>query len=135
MNPALRQVMEEFAHDHVGSIPALFGRIVYLSSLLSAGSYRHAGLEPRLGSNDASAVLSRIHCDLVIAWLQLTMKERHDDLRRHLASEGREPDPRRWLQATNIAAFLPPKLGLADRELFVSELRILFEIVRRQDSP
>jgi hypothetical protein len=131
MNPTLRQIMEEFVREYVGSIPALFGRIAYLSSLFDAGRYRQAGLETRLGASRANAVLSKIHCDLVIAWLQLTMQERYDDLRQHLTNEGEKLGPKQWLESSSVADLLPRELGLADRELFVSELRILFEILRR----
>lgn len=133
MNPKLRQAMEEFERESLKTIPTVFGRIVYLSSLRNAGGYRERSLEDRLGVADARSVLSKLHCDLVAAWLRFAMQERHHDLGQYLAGQEDRAGARKRLHSANIAELLPKALGPTDRDLFLSEFRILLAIMRRQE--
>jgi hypothetical protein len=134
MNPNLRQAMDQFDRESLSVIPTMFGRIVYLSSLRDGIIYREPLLQASLGSDDAQAVLSKLHCALVIAWLRLTMQERHDDIRQYLATETDQTVAKKWLRGANISEVLPEDLSATDRELFVSELHVLLAIMRLEGS-
>ena len=134
MNPELRQEMERFDREFLAGIPTLFGRIVYLSSLREGAAYRDPRSDTPLAPNDARAVLSKLHCDLIIAWLRWPMEQRYDDFRQYLATIRNPTIREKWLRLANIAALLPEDLGAVDRELFMSEFHVLLAILRRGKS-
>jgi hypothetical protein len=133
MNPNLRQAMDQFHREFLSGIATLFGRIAYLSSLRVGVTYLEPGLQARLGADDAQAVLSKLHSDLAIAWLRLTMQERHDDICQYVAAEVDQTVAKRWLRVESIAEELPEDLSATDRELFVAEFQVLLAIMQREE--
>src|SRR5882724_9266282 len=81
-------------------IPTLYGRLAYLASLLEpdTGRYRHHGLAAVFGRNESNAALRDSHMEVFLEWLNLPLKDRHEDLNEYLISlpERRERVIRNW---------------------------------------
>src|ERR1700722_5899908 len=68
-------------------IPTLFGRLVYLSSLLSqnSGLYEHPALSQMFGEEQADETLRRSHARVFQDWLCLNLEQQKADLLEYLA--------------------------------------------------
>ncbi len=68
-------------------IPTLFGRLVYLSSLLSqnSGLYEHPALAQMFGDEQADETLRRSHARVFQDWLCLNLEQQKADLLEYLA--------------------------------------------------
>src|SRR6266851_1649145 len=83
-----RSAVADLWKHTLSNIPTLYGRLVYLGSLMEpdSGRYRHHGLATIFGRNESHAALRGSHLEIFVEWLSLPLAERHADLLEYLKS-------------------------------------------------
>jgi hypothetical protein len=124
---------EDLSKNTLSRIGSTFGRLVYLVSLRDpdSGSYRHDGLSTIHGEAKAVRAIKRAHDATFAHWLSLSLARKKMDLDEYFAgSESREPRSLKGLTLIISApSLIPSGCGLADRTLFLAEVKLLFEIL------
>ncbi len=123
-------------HRTLSQIPTLFGRLAYLSSLREAnsGAYRHYGLAQRFSDEEADSVLRASHEELFAEWLNFNLERQKQDLDEYLS--GLDEVPSRviaaWLSLAPYRTMMPVSAREVERDLFVSDLCMLLELLRHE---
>lgn len=114
-------------------IPALSGRLVYLSMLRSpiTGHYEHHGLSLLYGECEADKAIRSSHRNVFQEWLAMGLPEKVDDIERYLRSTREDPAEilRYWSRPETWRQFVPSACVAAERALFRSDLRNVLMIV------
>ncbi len=117
-------------------IPTLFGRLVYLSSLRNQnnGVYEHGGLAQMFGEEQASETLRRSHCQIFQDWLCLNLEQQKADLQEYLADLPGSPAVvlANWREAAPYRNLTPLAAQDVERQLYLSDLEMLLEMLRRE---
>src|SRR6516162_2021143 len=81
-----RSATADLFKNTLSRIPTLFGRLAYLASLRDpvSGIYRHHGLGSIFGREEARKALSESHWQIFREWLNISLEEKSEDLRRYL---------------------------------------------------
>lgn len=120
-------------------IPTAFGRLVYLSGLIdvNTGRYKHFGLIQVYSEDEADEALRRAHAEAFREWLNYSLRRQRGDLEEYLESLGgdREMVLRSWLQLTPYRNLIPPGASEASRLLYISDLELILEVLRNEESP
>ncbi len=126
--------MTEIAwQDTVVDIPSLFGKLVYVAALRdeNKGTYRHYGLEKEWPADDVHETLRQAHRVLFYEWISMALQLQVQDMLEYLA--GLEGTSRTvlatWRKVEPFLAYVPADSGRGDRELFVTDLRILVDLL------
>jgi len=110
-------------------IPTLYGKLAYLAELRdkSTGTYQHQGLMLSFGREQTQQCLRAAHQEIFYEWLRLTLAEKRQDLLQflHAVPEGAATVIAHWRTYHGFAVFVPPAATIGDRELFLSEFRLL----------
>lgn len=115
-------------------IPTLLGRLYYLASIRDdhSGEYRHHGLASMHGEAAADQTIRSSHERAFAEWLRLTLPFKKEDLDEYLA--GIEDPPERvlatWAQTKGYLRCVPGNAPALERELFLTDLETLLEVVR-----
>jgi hypothetical protein len=117
-------------------IPTLFGRLVYLSSLLGTGSglYEHPALSQMFGDEQADETLRRSHARVFQDWLCLNLEQQKADLHEYLAELPGNPAAA-FATWTNLAPYrnlVPPGAQDVERQLYMTDLEMLLELLKRE---
>ena len=127
--------MEDVWQRTLQRIPSLFGRLAYLASLRdeTSGRYRHFGLARMYGDDEADIVLRVSHERVFAEWLNLSLERQRGEIERHLdqLDEDRRTVLAAWGALQPYAALPPAAAGEAERVLYLSDLEIILEILRR----
>ena len=117
----------------LSQIPTLFGRLVYLASLRDAntGRYIHFGFAQQFSDREADQALRRSHFNTFEDWLCFSLEEQKDDLEEYLArlDQDRETVLDHWRSLPPFPSFIPASTKAAQRELFLSDLKIVLEMM------
>ncbi len=113
--------------DTVARIPTFFGRLAYLAALHENGGYRHPLISRALGAEAADRTLRRSHYQVFAEWLALNLEEQRSDLEAFLNAFQGPPD------ALPYREFAPPGIRDAERQLYLSDLEILLELLKLGD--
>jgi len=126
-------------------IPALYGRLTYLASLRdpNSGAYRHHGLSAVFGRDESGKALRESHEQAFVEWLKMSLAEKHEDLRRHLAlledPQGMAVDQavvvEHWLRTGIYRTMAPSAARPVEAELFSRDLEALLETLRLSTRP
>jgi hypothetical protein len=123
-------------HRTLAQIPTLFGRLTYLASLrnANANSYQHHGLAARFGSRAAQSAIRESHLELLRNWLELPLATRKADLASYLAmlDTPRHEVLDNWKNLRPYSQCVPLHALKPERELFLGDLEVLLEILRRE---
>ncbi|MCU1257238.1 MAG: hypothetical protein JWO80_123 [Bryobacterales bacterium] len=122
----------------LSQIPTLFGRLVYLASLRdpNTGLYQHFGFAQRFSDREADKTMRRSHVNVFADWLNLSLEEQRGDLSRYLGSlEGeKERIVANWTRFPPFAGFIPSQAREGERNLFLDDMRIMLELLRKDYS-
>jgi hypothetical protein len=124
---------EQFINNNVVPIPTLLGRLVYASSLrdINKGTYYDPALEGQ-PEEEIHAFLTSLHRTLFYEWLNLSLEEQLDDLMAYLRELSGDPARviEAWRTTEPFALYIPAGAGRGDQELFLTDLRIIVDLLR-----
>jgi len=129
-----RGASQDLWRNTLRHIPTLVGRLVYLSQLRNpnSGRYEHHGLAAVVGRSEAEKALRKSHISTFEEWLQFSLEQQKADLDLHFATmeETRREIVESWIQSESYLTLVPASIHGAERELFVSDMRALLEILK-----
>ena len=124
-----KSASEDLSRHTLSRIPTVFGKLAYLASLRdsSSGSYRHHGLSASFGREDAAAALRDSHQAVFLEWLNTTLSDKYEDLRRYVASLDAPSSETvgQWLQSKVYRTCVPASASAAEKEYFLTDLEAL----------
>jgi hypothetical protein len=133
-----RRIIQDFTATTLASIPSLFGRLIYVSSLrdLASGRYEHAGLLALHPEEAVQQALAKCHEEVIERILETTLAEQAEDVRECLETMpgGTAITVSHWQQMEAYRVLLPEESPGYLKELFCSNLRALLEILRSESS-
>lgn len=134
-----RRVVQDFTVNSLAEIPGPFARLIYVASLrdLSSGRYEHQGLAALYPEEAVQQALELCHEQIFERILEMPLEKQLEDLRNCLsAMEGGLPAVvSHWRQLEPYRILLPENAPVYLKELFVSNLRALLEILHEQCNP
>jgi hypothetical protein len=117
-------------------IPTLFGRLVYLSSLLSqnSGLYEHPALAQMFGDEQADETVRRSHARVFQDWLCLNLEQQKADLLEYLAELPGSPATAltTWLHLAPYRNLVPAAAQEVERRLYLTDLAMLLELLKHE---
>jgi hypothetical protein len=132
-NQIVQQVVDSLQQHTLASIPSHFGKMVYLASLRDENSaqYRHYGLEKLYQRDECHQALLHSHRILFYEWLRLTLAEQREDLLLYVHDLSDDPPAvlKTWRRLEPFRLYGPAETGRGDMELFLSDLRILLDLL------
>jgi hypothetical protein len=133
-----RKIVEDFTVNTLAGIPGDFGRLIYIASLrdLSSGRYEHQGLSALYPEEAMQQALQLCHGQVFERILETPLAEQLEDLKNCLgAMEGGLGEAAsHWRRLESYRLLLPEEVPDYLRDLFVSNLQTLLEILREQRS-
>jgi hypothetical protein len=112
----------------------VFGRLAYLASLRepNTGAYEHHGLAQVFGSEEAGWTLRQSHAQVFEEWLGFPLERQKQDLESYLAGlEGAVAAVlANWARLAPYRGYLPADAIQAERELFLTDLETVLELLR-----
>jgi hypothetical protein len=134
-----RRVIQDFTLTTLAGIPGLFARLTYLASLrdLSSGRYEHAGLAVLYPDAAIQQALQLCHEQIFERILEAPLSSQLEDLRACLAGMegGLSGAVSHWRRIEAYRVLLPEAVPDYLKELFISNLRALLEILDDQRFP
>jgi len=131
-----RRVVEDFTARTLAAIPSEFGKLLYVASLcdLSSGRYLHEGLAARFPAEAVQQALGFCHQELFLRLLEMPLEQQEWDIRYCMATMEGEflPKLRRWRETEFYRSLIPPESPLYLRELFLSNVRTLLDLLLEQ---
>jgi hypothetical protein len=133
-----RRIIQDFTTTTLASIPSLFGRLIYISSLrdLATGRYEHAGLLALHPGEAVQQALAKCHEEVFERILETPLAEQAEDVRGCLETMpgGLAMTVSHWQRMEAYRVLLPEESPDYLKELFCSNLRALLEILRSECS-
>jgi hypothetical protein len=132
-----RTALADLWKHTLSKIPTVCGRLAYLASLRDthSGVYKHHGLTNSFGRDEAVRALRESHEKEFLAWLNLSLSAKSDDLKAHLngLDANSEQVVAHWLKAGIYRGFVPPSARQVETELFARDFEILLGFLRAED--
>jgi hypothetical protein len=123
----------------LSQVPTTFGRIAYLAGLRNpnTGRYEHFGLAQVYSEEEADRALRTSHEEAFGRWLNWPLAEQRSDLEEYLRSleGGRETVLGAWAALGPYRNLIPVAASQAERELFVTDLELILELLRNELAP
>jgi hypothetical protein len=130
------RVVEDVWEKTLRGIASDFGKLVYLASLRdpNSGLYHHYGLEALYAQEECQEALRQSHMEVLYRWLEKSLEEQKDDLEFYLRGVEGELGVvlDNWQTLQPYLAYLPVQSDEAARQWFLSDLKIILEILRRE---
>ena len=134
--PFERGAAADVWRNTLSQIPSTFGRLVYLASLRDPNSslYQHHGLAHLFSEREADKALRSSHEEVFAQWLCLTLEQQKQDLDLYLSGleDDRRTVLRAWLQLASYRNSLPATAREVERDLFLTDLETLLELLRNE---
>ncbi|MFB3827571.1 MAG: hypothetical protein ACE15B_12435 [Bryobacteraceae bacterium] len=117
-------------------IPTTFGRLAYLASLRdqNTGAYQHHGLAQVFGEEESDRTLRESHEQTFAEWLCYPLEHQKTELDEYLS--GLETPLRTvletWVRYAPYRNFVPGMARETERQLYLADLEILLELLRRE---
>ena len=131
-----RRVIQDFTASTLAGISGQFARLVYVASLrdLSSGRYEHQGLAALYPEEAVQQALEVCHEQIFERILETPLSEQLEDLRACLAAmeSGFSSAVSHWRQLEAYRVLMPEQAPDYLKELFLSNLRALLEILQEQ---
>lgn len=138
-NQAHEKAMRDLWRRTLSQVPTTFGRIAYLASLRdpNTGRYQHFGLAQIYSEENADRALRQSHMQVFAEWLNYSIEQQKSDLEEYLRSvdANRARILKTWTTLAPYRNLLPTGASEAERQLFVSDLEIILELLRSEPSP
>jgi hypothetical protein len=133
-----RRVVQDFTLNSLAGIRGPFARLVYVASLrdLSSGRYEHQGLAALYPEEAVQQALELCHEQIFERILEMPLEKQLDDLKDCLAAMGGGlvGVVSHWRQLEWYRVLLPENAPDYLQELFLSNLRVLLEMLHEQCS-
>jgi hypothetical protein len=137
--PERSRALRDLWNRTLAQVPTTFGRIAYLASLRDAntGRYQHFGLAQIYSTEEAAGALLASHIDTFGEWLNYPLAKQKSDLEEYLGAldEDRARVLETWLALSPYRNLIPAEATEAQRELFISDLELILELLRSEISP
>jgi hypothetical protein len=134
--PLERRPAADLWRNTLGQIPTLYGRMVYLAALRdpNSGRYEHFGLAQQYSEEEAAATLHQSHHELFGEWLSLELEAKKSDLDDYLSALTAPIQQviATWIRITPYRNVMPALVIEADRQLFLNDMGMLLELLRRE---
>lgn len=134
-----RRVVQDFTLNSLAAMPGPFARLIYVASLrdLSSGRYEHQGLAALYPEEAVQQALELCHEQIFERILEMPLEKQLEDLRNCLAAMegGLSAAVSHWRQLEPYRVFWPESAPGYLRDLFLSNLRALLEILHEQCNP
>lgn len=134
-----RRVVQDFTLNSLAAMPGPFARLIYVASLrdLSSGRYEHQGLAALYPEEAVQQALELCHEQIFERILEMPLEKQLEDLRNCLAAMegGLSAAVSHWRQLEPYRVFLPENAPGYLKDLFLSNLRALLEILHEQCNP
>lgn len=131
-----RRIIQDFTLNTLAGIPGAYARLVYVASLrdLSSGRYEHQGLCALYPQQAVQEALRLCHEQVFERILESPLSEQMEDLRSCLAAMegGLAEVVSHWQQLESYRVLLPEQVPDYLRDLFLSNLRALLQILHEQ---
>ena len=118
----------------LAAIPAVYGRLVYLSGLrqTNSGRYEHHGLALLFGADEAHHALRSSHVRCFREWTGFSLEEKKADLDLYLASLGpeRAEAVRAWNETASWRNLIPASVRGAEKKHFLADVDALMALLR-----
>jgi hypothetical protein len=130
------RTIEDLWRHTLSQIGTVFGRLEYLSSLRNphTGRYEHFGLEQRFGAEKSDSTLRLSHEGVFADWVSFSLEAQKRELLTYLAGRDEPVDEvlESWLRVKPFATWVPASTRSAERTLFLADLDVLLELLRRE---
>lgn len=134
-----RRVVQDFTLNSLAAMPGPFARLIYVASLrdLSSGRYEHQGLAALYPEEAVQQALELCHEQIFERILEMPLEKQLEDLRNCLAAMegGLSAAVSHWRQLEPYRVFWPETTPGYLKDLFLSNLRALLEILHEQCNP
>jgi hypothetical protein len=118
----------------LAAIPAIYGRLVYLSGLRQAntGRYEHHGLALLFGADEAHQALRFSHVRCFREWIGFSLEQKKADLDLYLASFGSEQAAavRAWNETRSWRNLVPGSIRGGEKKQFLADVDALMALLR-----
>jgi hypothetical protein len=136
VRPLERRAIDDLWRNTLAQVRTCFGRLAYLSSLRdgNTGVYQHHGLAFVFGEEEANKALFESHLRTFGDWLNLSLEDQKVDLDQYLAElqDERAKVVENWLRLKPYITFLPATAKPGEKELYMTDLAILLELLRTE---
>ena len=117
----------------LAGIPTVFGRLVYLASLLdsTSGYYREPGMTSLLGPEGSDRSIRHSHYQVFSEWLAFSLAEQKADIDDFLRGLGHITGrPINWSASLPYRTLIPPGARDVERQLYLADLETLLELLK-----
>ncbi len=131
-----RKAAADLWRHTLSQIPTVFGRLVYLSSLRNSNTntYEHHGFALMFGEKESDRTLRESHATTFAEWLCFNLEEQKADLDLYLSTLGTDKRTivEAWLRLTPYRHLIPDAAPRAERQLYLSDLETLLELLKNE---
>jgi hypothetical protein len=132
----VKTASEMLLRESLCEIPTFFGRLVFLNSCrdVNTGQYEYFSLSQDFGDDAANDALEAAHVDTYRKWLRMNLEEQKADLVLYLFSlaADRKQILSSWIYTTPYMSIIPARVKGPEREIFVSDIRALLNLLRNE---
>lgn len=133
------KVLDDVWRRTISAIPSEVGKLAYLSSLRdpNSGQYNHYGLEALYSAEDADRALRQTHINVFYAWLSRSLADQKDDVEHYFRTVEGDLDVivDNWRDLQPYRGFIPVESDTAGRQLFLSDLGIILDLLASEFYP
>lgn len=115
--------------DELSRYPSVLGRLVAIAALRDdvTGTYHHK-TAVHFGVEETDRTLRRLHQDVLVAWLSLSLRQQQADVVIYLAALGIKAE---WFDFRKMGmSCLPHTATLPERDLFLLDLDLIQGLLR-----
>ena len=120
----------------LSQIPCVFGRLVYLASLLNSntGKYEHHGLAMVFGETESDRTLRLSHETAFREWLNCNLENQKADLDLYLSNVSIDKKTllSTWIRLTPYRNLVPGSAQGQERKLFFADLEALLGLLKNE---
>ena len=131
-----RGAASDLWRNTLSQIPSVFGRLVYITSLRNPnnGRYEHHGLGLVFGDKEADKALRQSHETAFAEWIGYTLEQQKADLDLYLSAinGSKKGIIENWLRLTPYRNLVPVSARSVERDLYLSDLETILELVRNE---
>lgn len=131
-----RGAASDLWRNTLSQIPAVFGRLVYLSSLRdpNTGSYEHHGLSLVFGEEEADRALRSSHSQTFSEWLCFNLEQQKADLDLYLAAllDNRRAIIQTWSRLAPYRNLVPASATKAELEVYLADFEALLKLLMNE---